>query len=169
MSARTSPTRAATRGEGENYGERREVYHERPLDALLGRLEGVKQTGADRWTARCPAHADRSPSLSIQELDDGRLLIHCFAACEPADVMGAVGLELKDLFPQRTRTPDAQGHRARPSAGKVIEAARHELQIVVIAIDDLLAGRLPEGADYERLRIAADRLRACAHGLGVRP
>jgi hypothetical protein len=33
------------------------------------------------WTARCPAHDDRNPSLSITEDRDGRVLLHCFAGC----------------------------------------------------------------------------------------
>ena len=46
---------------------------------LLERLEGVISTGADRWYARCPAHDDRSPSLSVTDTGD-RVLIHCFAS-----------------------------------------------------------------------------------------
>jgi hypothetical protein len=45
--------------------------------ALLDHLERVKQTGPGRWIARCPAHEDRSPSLSVRELEDGRLLRLC--------------------------------------------------------------------------------------------
>ena len=64
---------------------------------LLDRLSKVKQTGQDRWVACCPAHGDKSPSLSVREVED-RLLIHCFAGCAVHDVLGAVGLELRDLF-----------------------------------------------------------------------
>src|SRR5262245_52731338 len=67
---------------------------------LLDRLEGVRQTGPGRWIARCPAHEDRSPSLSIREVEDGRVLIHDFAGCETLSVLHAVGLELADLFPE---------------------------------------------------------------------
>ena len=42
---------------------------------LLERLQGIKQTGPGRWLAKCPAHEDRSPSLSIRELDDGQLVV----------------------------------------------------------------------------------------------
>ena len=69
-----------------------------PLDNLLSRLEKAKPQGRG-YLARCPAHDDKSPSLSIDEKDDGSLLIHCFAGCPAADVLAAVGLELKDLFP----------------------------------------------------------------------
>ncbi len=65
---------------------------------FLERLEGVRPSGKDRWTARCPAHPDRNPSLSIA-LKDGRVLIHCFAGCDPDAVLAAVGLTWKDLSP----------------------------------------------------------------------
>ena len=41
--------------------------------ALLDRLDKVRPTGAGTWVARCPAHDDRGPSLSVRELDDGRI------------------------------------------------------------------------------------------------
>jgi DNA primase len=47
---------------------------------LLSRLTGLKQT-AKGWVALCPAHADKSPSLSIRLADDGKILLHCFAGC----------------------------------------------------------------------------------------
>lgn len=64
---------------------------------FLSRLDGVKARGAGRLVARCPAHPDKSPSLSIREVDD-RILLHCFAGCEAASICEALGLSLKDLF-----------------------------------------------------------------------
>lgn len=48
-------------------------------DALLARLNLVRKTGNGRWVCRCPAHDDRSPGLSVRELDDGCVLLHCCA------------------------------------------------------------------------------------------
>lgn len=59
------------------------------------RAHGCKG-GRGSWT--CPAHEDRSPSLSVKEADDGRVLVHCFAGCETADVLAALGRTLADLF-----------------------------------------------------------------------
>ena len=70
------------------------------IDALLSRLEKVRNTGPDSWSACCPAHDDKGPSLSIRDAD-GKLLIHCFAGCSVHDVVGAVGLDIADLFPPR--------------------------------------------------------------------
>ena len=44
------------------------------------------------------AHHDRSPSLSIRGTEDGRILIHCFAGCTPAEICAALGIEVAQLF-----------------------------------------------------------------------
>jgi len=49
--------------------------------------------------AACPAHPDDKASLSLTETADGKVLVHCFAGCETEAIVQAVGLELKDLFP----------------------------------------------------------------------
>ncbi len=59
-------------------------------------LDGVKRSGRG-WIARCPAHPDKTPSLSIHEGDIG-LLVRCFAGCQTKEIVAALGLELRDLF-----------------------------------------------------------------------
>ena len=76
-----------------------------PLGAVLSRLDGVKRTGPNSWMARCPAHPDRNPSLSIS-LKEGKVLVHCFAGCAPEAVLEALGLTWRDL-----REPDPWGWR----------------------------------------------------------
>jgi DNA-binding transcriptional regulator YiaG len=44
-----------------------------PVSVVLGRLDLVRKSGKG-WMARCPAHEDRTPSLSVSEGDDGRVL-----------------------------------------------------------------------------------------------
>ena len=58
-----------------------------PTERLLERLEAVKPTGERRWQARCPAHDDRTPSLSVTEKTTGDLLVHCHAGCVKAGVL----------------------------------------------------------------------------------
>jgi putative DNA primase/helicase len=58
---------------------------------------------------RCPAHADRSPSLSVR-LGDTAILFHCFAGCSTADVMLALQrMKLHDRTP--LAMPDLQPRR----------------------------------------------------------
>ena len=67
------------------------------VDEILDQLERVRKN-AHGWTAACPAHEDRAPSLSIAEGDDGRILLHCFAGCPTDRVCATLGLRLSDLF-----------------------------------------------------------------------
>jgi putative DNA primase/helicase len=69
---------------------------------LIERLERVKRSG-EGWVARCPAHEDNRPSLSITEGEDGRVLLHCFAGCTVESIAAALGLELTELFADNGR------------------------------------------------------------------
>jgi putative DNA primase/helicase len=72
-----------------------------PIEVLLSRLPDARKSGSG-WSARCPAHDDRKASLSVSEGDDGRALVKCHAGCTTEQVVAAVGLELRDLFPEQT-------------------------------------------------------------------
>ena len=72
-----------------------------PIDLLLERLEHVKRCGEGKYLAACPAHKDRTPSLGIREAGDGTVLLRCWAGCETSAVLGALGLEWRDLFPRK--------------------------------------------------------------------
>lgn len=114
------------------------------VEKLLERLEGVRRTGEGRWIAKCPAHGDRSPSLSIRATGDGTILLHDFAGCGALEVVHAVGLELADLFPERIkpRTP-AERRAARrdfaihswQAALGVIVAETGFVEIIAHALD----------------------------------
>ena len=80
---------------------------------IVDRLEFVKPNGPDKWIARCPAHSDKSPSLSIKELPDGRVLVHCFAGCGALDVMASIGLDMTDLFPEPLENHRPMGPRRK--------------------------------------------------------
>lgn len=82
---------------------------------ILERLRKVHKQGKG-WTACCPAHEDDTPSLSVGIGDDGRFLVCCQAGCRAVDVMRAIGLELRDLFPEKNGPSPAF---ARPASGTV--------------------------------------------------
>jgi hypothetical protein len=56
-----------------------------------------RRSGAG-YSARCPAHEDKTPSLSLNEGEDGKVLIKCQAGCRTEEVVRALGLSLADLF-----------------------------------------------------------------------
>lgn len=140
------------------------------VDAITSRLDGLRRTGRDRWAARCPAHKDRGPSLSVRELDDGRVLMHCFAGCEVGAVLGAIGLDLADLYPPREGAGNGRQAERRPfSVRDCIEALQAELRVAWVLLADLAAGREPTEADRRRAIKARDRCAALIEELrGVR-
>jgi putative DNA primase/helicase len=55
----------------------------------IARALGGRNVGQG-WTARCPAHDDRTPSLSIRDSDEDKVLVHCYAGCDQRDVIAAL-------------------------------------------------------------------------------
>lgn len=136
-------------------------------DVLLSRLEGIKRTGNGHWIAKCPAHHDRTPSLSIREMDDGRVLVHDFGGCDTGVVLEAVGLTFSDLFPDRDL-----GHHVKPErrpfpAADVLAAIAFESLVVLAAASSLLAGQPFTSVEKERLALAVARLQTALAAAGV--
>jgi hypothetical protein len=93
------------------------------VEEILPRFQGV-EGGNGRWTARCPAHDDNRNSLSIGvRADDGAVLLHCHCDCVKADILQAVGLEFRDLFPARTNGHHGTNGKANGSSrGTLVKA-----------------------------------------------
>ncbi len=118
---------------------------------------GGRKSGAG-WMARCPAHEDHSPSLSIRETD-GKLLVHCHASCAQQAVIEA--LRARGLWPQCERTwrPGAprpitarQRAEARPLARQALWWVRERLE----QLEELKAATYTAGGcDLDKLRAAA--------------
>jgi hypothetical protein len=132
---------------------------------IIDRLDGVRQTAPSRWIARCPAHEDRSPSLSVRELDDGRVLIHDFGGCETRDVLFAIGLGFIDLFDKQLahHFPPVRGGL---SARELLRVISHETTVAALLVTEAQSRPLT-GEERERLANAASRLakaEALSHG-----
>jgi hypothetical protein len=125
------------------------------VNDILAKLAKVRgRNGA--WTACCPAHEDRGPSLSVKELPDGRILVHCFAGCGTDDVLGALGIEMGDLF------PEPLGHRFAPtrafSASDALRCLSREGAVVALAAADQAEGKAASPEDAERVAKALGRI-----------
>jgi len=126
------------------------------LEAFLSRLEKVRGKNGS-FTACCPAHRDKSPSLAIRQ-DGERILLHCFAGCGAKDVVSAVGLTLGDLFQE-----EKKWHRQKPLkrqfyATDLLRIINKEALIVLISAIDMAGGKKLSDADLERLKVAAGRI-----------
>ncbi len=78
------------------------------MDQVISRLtqhgSNPKQRG-NTYTAKCPAHEDNTPSLSISPgSEPDSVLLHCFAGCTIEQITGALGLQPRDLFAPKQRT-----------------------------------------------------------------
>ncbi|MDC0934646.1 AAA family ATPase [Pirellulales bacterium] len=80
---------------------------ERILAALTDRNCDPKRNG-NGWSACCPAHEDRRPSLSITEGVDRRALVRCHVGCSADAVCGALGLRVADLMPDSPSTTSTE-------------------------------------------------------------
>ena len=81
-----------------------------PVAGLVDRLQ-AKRCGKG-WIAKCPAHHDHTPSLTIDQGADGRALIKCHAGCDTNDVLAALGMTQRDLFPPKHLQPTTNSSAA---------------------------------------------------------
>jgi len=101
------------------------------VSLVLSNLEGVRPNGGKGFAARCPAHEDRKPSLSVTQGDDGRALIHCHAGCGPEAVVSAMGLRMADIMAPKNEST----RRLRPA--RVPSAPALRKQSPSISVSDL--------------------------------
>jgi hypothetical protein len=131
---------------------------------LIEHLDGVRATGDGRWIARCPAHDDSHPSLSVRELADGRVLVHCFGGCSVEDVLQAAGVTFESLFPARPIAHGATERRPFPAID-ALRCIAFEALVVLTS-----AAGVKESLDTparDRLSLASSRIQAALDACGV--
>jgi hypothetical protein len=128
------------------------------IEVLLSRLDGVRKASDGRWMAKCPAHEDRSPSLSIRELRDGMILLHDFGGCSSEDVLFAVGLSMADLFED---SPVKYGRSRKPNhhhaAFEALKSLEKDSLLVAMGAESLAAGYALTDKDRDGLIQAHQR------------
>jgi hypothetical protein len=126
-------------------------------DKLLSRLDGVQGRGP-RWRAICPAHESRhrTRTLAVFEADDGRVLVKCHAGCDVSSIVGALGLDLADLFPPKP-VDHAPKVRKPWAARDVVAALRAETMVGWVLLTDIANGKVLTKGDRERAKVAAER------------
>ncbi|MCA9312357.1 MAG: hypothetical protein KDA21_14180, partial [Phycisphaerales bacterium] len=114
-----------------------------PMRKVLGRLEGVKRCG-DGFMALCPGHDDHTPSLSIREGKDGRVLIKCHAGCTNPEILTAIGLAQRDLFPAENSSRGVTKAPRNRRAGRGETHFGEEAGRLVSQLDDAKLRQLAE-------------------------
>ena len=96
------------------------------LQQVLNMLKSVSgPNGSGEFTAKCPAHQDRTASLTLtqkQSAKDGKTKIYlcCHAGCTNAAVLGALGITAQDLIvdPDPAGRPGGRSTGSRSGSGK---------------------------------------------------
>ncbi len=129
------------------------------IEDILPRLEKVKKTGPNSWLACCPAHEDRSPSMTIAEGSEGRVVVRCFAECSIEEIVGAVGLGWEPWFPPKPIADDYAPPVRRPfPAAAVLEALHAESMVVAVSAMNMANGITLTPDDLARLKVASARI-----------
>ena len=130
-----------------------------PIDTVLPLLAKVRRRQVGQWSACCPAHDDQSPSLSVRETAEGAVLLHCFAGCNVAEVVGSLGLEMSALFPPCERPANAPPRLARLlTQGQALEILGNEAQLVGLCAGNMGHGIALSDEDRARVLQAAGRI-----------
>ena len=114
------------------------------IEEILSRLEKVRKSG-NKYTACCPVHNDRSPSMTITEKDD-RVLIYCFSCgAKGLDVVRAIGMSASSLFRDEWQKPEGLTPKQRDEMmqDRFVIEMRDQAQTY---------------ADYKRVKLAEQRL-----------
>ncbi len=88
------------------------------LNEVLAKLKRVRKVRGG-WIARCPAHEDRNPSLSLTVREE-KILIHCHAGCTAESICAAIGIKTSVLFLNDRQGPAS----ARPRGAAIPQANR---------------------------------------------
>ena len=92
-----------------------------PIEEIRRRLEelGCGPRGPEhKFTARCPVHEDKRPSLSVSVGEDGTILLKCFAMCSTEEIATKIGVSMADLFRDRQRAVDVATYSYVDEQGK---------------------------------------------------
>lgn len=128
------------------------------VETLLNRLTKVKRNGNGSWMACCPNHADKTASLAIKDLDDGRVIINCFAGCDTYSILNSVGLDWADLMPEKLDGQVYKPIKQLFNSSDALRIVRFETQIVLYAAFKVSKGQPINEEDLERLKLSMQRI-----------
>jgi hypothetical protein len=113
------------------------------IESVLAQLEHVRRTPRG-WMARCPAHADRTPSLSVRDTGS-RILLNCFAGCSYDEICRSLGIGPLEL--------DA-GLTASSRGQKIAKLSRlcHKSEVSILQSDFGVSKSVAESMVRQRLR-----------------
>lgn len=141
----------------------------------LDRRGLLSTSSEDSAMARCPAHDDTTPSLSIRRGDKQPVILRCFAGCPAEDVLAALGMRFADISVERAEETDSSPFEdagivptPRPELydrvylallhALPLEPTAHEALVARGLAQDDIAARMYRSIDPDLARAAADKL-----------
>jgi hypothetical protein len=141
-----------------------------PIEKVLSRLENPKQRRDGQWSARCPAHEDKNPSLSVCETENGSVLAKCFAGCSFERIFACLDLDISEAFPPRNKSGREPRQTPRLiTASQALEILNTEANFVAVCGNNLAHGLTLNKADLERLNKSAGRIAYILYETKVKP
>ena len=128
------------------------------INNLLNRLNKVKRTSNNQYIACCPAHEDKTPSLSITDKGDGKILINCYAGCGVEDVLDSIGMSFDDIMPPKVIEHRVAPIKQRVYASDALKVIQLEARIVIMAAYELRRNKPMTEQDLARLELAMERI-----------
>ena len=116
-------------------------------ETIAKALGGRKAGGG--WMARCPAHDDRTPSLSIRDADDGKVLVRCHAGCDQKRVIAALR-GARSVDGERS-APVHSRRAARLSSASRIKTMLSAARVALAIWQSAMPARRNTGRDLSRL------------------
>lgn len=115
---------------------------------------GAKRIGKDKWMAKCPAHPDKHPSLSIRVGRKVPVLLKCMSCgCEISAILAALGLKWADVFDDSRRMSRSEIRKMEREQAIREAAEKEKKELIRRAIR--LASRWQSEADRLGARMAA--------------
>ena len=126
------------------------------LSSIASGLKKVRWHGDHKFSACCPAHDDRNPSLFVSD-KNGKILVKCFAGCSQEAVIAA----LRDLGLWPTASPYQLDRRQFSERKKDI---RHHQQILWLGVAQAKTGQELSEVDQATMKDSIQFLKGHSHG-----
>jgi hypothetical protein len=126
------------------------------LEEIINHFDGVKKTGGNQYSCKCPAHEDKSNSLGITS-DGDRILMNCFAGCSVKSILDSVGLSWADIMPKKETDKYTPTLSFNPYS--VLKMLGDEVLIVGLSSSSIIKGIALSDEDHKRLLKAVANIR----------
>lgn len=135
--------------------------------SFVNKLQKVQSRGRDSWVACCPAHDDKNPSLKI-DLKNDKILIKCWSGCDTESILGAVGMDFDDIFPDKPIYQRSSGKQPTLSSADALRIVKNEARIIWMMANDIRRNKTINDADHARFLLAMNRVDEAMEAAGVK-